>query len=366
MFNRYGLVLMVTHACNLRCTYCYAGRKSASTMPPDIGRRAIERAIASTEPGGTFELGFFGGEPLLEAGLIAELIAHAEQVAARARIGVSLSATTNGTVSDDAAWKIMTRPDLDLALSFDGVPEVHDRHRRTAGGQGSSGRVLETLTRLIECGRDFSVVVVVRPDTLSELPAGIRFLRQRGVRHIEPALDLWAPWSEADIEGLQRVIGEAADLWAAGLPTTSIGWFDEKAAQLARVPISATARCGFGRGEVAVAPSGRLYPCERLIGEDAPGSPMVIPADVMDGQDFLALPPPAALARESCDGCEMLGMCNTFCRCSNYVRTGDVRRPDWLLCAWNQACATETARVFEKLAPPGSSREPHPRRSDAS
>jgi uncharacterized protein len=355
VFSRYGLVLMVTHACNLRCTYCYAGRKSASTMSREMGRRAIDRAIASTEKGGTLELGFFGGEPLLEPSLIAELIAHAEEAAGRAGITLSLSITTNGTIADGDARAIMTRPDVHLAISFDGLPEIHDRHRQTAAGQGSSGRVLETVARLVDCGRDFSVVMVVRPDTIAELPAGIRFLSQCGVRHIEPALDLWTQWSEGDVERLQRAIGEAADVWAAGLPNVSIGWFDEKAAQLARIPISPTARCGFGRGEVAVTPSGRLYPCERLIAEDAAGSPMAIPGDVMDGQDFLSLPPPAALSREPCDSCEMLGMCNTFCRCSNYVRTGDARRPDWLLCAWNQACATETARVLEKMAPPGAS-----------
>jgi hypothetical protein len=39
----------------------------------------------------------------------------------------------------------------------------------------------------------------------------------------------------------------------------------------------------------------------------------------------------------------MAGMCNAYCRCGNYVRTGDIRRPDGLLCLLNQACLEEVA-----------------------
>jgi hypothetical protein len=47
----------------------------------------------------------------------------------------------------------------------------------------------------------------------------------------------------------------------------------------------------------------------------------------------------------------MASMCNTFCRCSNYVRSGDVSRPDRLLCRWNQACLLQAASILEQLAP---------------
>ena len=63
MYDGFGLVLMVTHACNLRCSYCYTGDKFNRKMPPLVGQRAISRALASTRAGGTLELGFFGGEP---------------------------------------------------------------------------------------------------------------------------------------------------------------------------------------------------------------------------------------------------------------------------------------------------------------
>ncbi len=37
-YECFHLVLMVTHRCNLRCSYCYMGRQSPRSMTPEIGR----------------------------------------------------------------------------------------------------------------------------------------------------------------------------------------------------------------------------------------------------------------------------------------------------------------------------------------
>lgn len=75
-YRRFRLMLMVNHACNMRCTYCYRTDKVDRPMPEQVERKAIDRAIASLASGGTLELSFFGGEPLLEAPLIAALIGN--------------------------------------------------------------------------------------------------------------------------------------------------------------------------------------------------------------------------------------------------------------------------------------------------
>lgn len=355
MFPRFGLVLMVNHACNLRCRYCYTGAKFARPMPAAVGRAAIDRAVASLDPGGTLELGFFGGEPLLEAGLVAALIGHACDRAAAAGARLRLGLTTNGTVADPAAWSLLTRPDLDLALSHDGLPEVHDRHRRTADGSGTSGTVVATMRRLQAAGKPFDVVLVVRPDTVASLPEGIEFLADLGVRRLQPSLDLWTDWTSADAEWLEEAIVRCARLWRRRLPELGIAWFDEKLARLARVPVSESARCGFGHGEVAVAPSGRLYPCERLIGADTEDNPMRLAGHALEGADFRmpAAPPPGRSAA-ACGSCVVASLCSTTCRCSNYVRTGDIGRPDGLLCLLDRVCLRETANVMKELQEAGA------------
>jgi uncharacterized protein len=350
MYPRFGLVLMVSHACNMRCTYCYTGRKFARSMPEKLGRKAIDRAIASLEPGGTLELGFFGGEPLLKAELVCSLLGYARYRARAAGVELCPGLTTNGTVTGPTAWSLMMLPELSLAVSCDGLPQVHDHHRRFADGRGSSDAVLRTMRRLLAEGKDFSAVVVARPDTVELLPEGVAFLHALGVSFVEPSLDLWAEWGTADVRHLELAIERTADIWRDALPDLGVGWFDEKAAGLARVPMTKTARCSFGDGEIAVAPSGSLYPCERLIGEDAESNPMRLPGHVLEGGDFACEAAPAGRCAAACGQCRIQSICNTTCRCSNYVRTGHCGKPDSLLCALNRFCARETARVLGELS----------------
>jgi uncharacterized protein len=223
---------------------------------------------------------------------------------------------------------------------------VHDRHRVTIDGQPSCKRVLNTIARLVRDGKEFRLVMVVRPDNVDALPAGMEFLYDQGVRRFSPSLDLWSVWTRADGQRLVKTIYRAADFWKERLPECSVGWFDEKAARLADVPLGETARCGFGAGEIAVTPAGNLYPCERLVAADEATNPMRLPGNTFDGIDFLAYQPSPGKAASECAQCAVQSQCSTTCRCSNYVRTGDVGRPDGLLCLWDQACLRETARVL--------------------
>lgn len=311
-------------------------------MPEPIARTSVKRAAASVKPGGRLELGFFGGEPLLEAPLIAALMRFARRECDSRDVRLSCHLTTNGTRSDPEAFRLLADPELDLSISCDGLPAIHDRHRKSLGGAGTSKEVEALIERLVRAGRDFNVVMVVRPDTLHALAAGIRHLRDLGVRRLEPSLDVWGSWTGEDRARLRTAVSECADLWREGLPHHSIGWYDEVLARVAGVPVEASARCSFGNGQIAVAPSGRIYPCERLIGEDRPDHPWQLPNHALVGSDFLSLcpavPSPAERPIMPCGG--------TFCRCSNVVRTGSSETPDPLLQDLDRFTFEETLRVL--------------------
>jgi len=347
MHMRFALTLVVNHACNLRCTYCYTGEKMRRSLSLVTGRKAIDRALNSLVRGGKLELAFFGGEPLVETELILELAEYARSKASAHEIELVLAMTTNGTLESPAAWQVMLLPEMQLAISHDGLPKVHDRHRVTSDGQPSSRKVERTISQLVDLEREFRVVLVVRPDNVEQLPDGMDYLYQRGVRRFDPSLDLWTVWTRADGERLQRAIRHAAEFWAERLPECSVSWFDDKVVHLTRVPVRETARCGFGVAEIAVTPAGNLYPCERLVGADEPDNPMKLSGEVQEGDDFLEYRTAPGKSSAECSQCCLQSLCSTSCRCSNYVRTGDVGRPDGLLCLWDQACFQETVRVLE-------------------
>lgn len=347
MFSQFGLTLMVNHACNLRCTYCYTGAKLRKALPDHFGRKAIDRAYASLFPQGTLELGFFGGEPLLEAHSILAWITYAMAEGKEQNKKASFHLTTNGTLFSETAWKVLLHPEVDVAVSCDGLPEIHDRHRLGIESQKTSALVLQTLHRLLEEQKTFRVVMVIRPDTVAFAEEGVRFLKSQGVSSIDFSLDLWASWTAEDLTTLTDSIKACATLWGESFPSLRLNWFDEKFVELAQIPVQSCSRCGFGQGEVALAPSGNLYPCERLIGEDR--GDLQLEGHVLDGHDFLSLHPSKKRDHDACDSCCLNELCNTFCRCSNYVRTGKVNTPDRLLCHLNQVCTQETARVLNSL-----------------
>ena len=148
--QHFGLTLVVNHACNLRCTYCYTGAKFSAPMPLEFGITAIMRAFRSLAPDGCLDLGFFGGEPLLEATRIHQWVAYARVWCERTGQRLQLNLTTNGTITSGDAWAIMRAADVDLAISFDASPEIHNRHRRDAKGNPTAALVEETMRRLID------------------------------------------------------------------------------------------------------------------------------------------------------------------------------------------------------------------------
>ena len=76
-------------------------------MPDAIGRLAINRASRSLAPGGELDLGFFGGEPLLEEERISTWMKYARDRAAASDVTAQFGLTTNGTIARGAAWALM-------------------------------------------------------------------------------------------------------------------------------------------------------------------------------------------------------------------------------------------------------------------
>ncbi|MCO5166559.1 MAG: radical SAM protein [Planctomycetes bacterium] len=359
------LSLVLTHQCDLACSYCYTGRKVDRAMPLATGRRAIDRAVAGLTPGEPLELSLFGGEPLLEWPLARALLHHAHARAARAGAPLLPVLTTNGTRLDAEVLGEALDLGVRLAVSMDGLPEVHDAARPRRGGRPSSAAALAAIDLLVARRAPFAVVSVVRPASLDRLVEGARALVARGVAHLAPTLDMSAPWREDDLPRLRAAVRELRDLQATR-PGLHVDWLDAKAWSLLHGrPAGA---CGVGQGEVAVAPSGRLYPCERLVGEDPPGDPLAF-GRVDDGDGpFPALSRPAP-GEATCDGCATRPHCQHGCACANLARTGALDRPDGLVCALERACLDEALALVraagaEVVAPAAGRTLPLARREE--
>lgn len=152
-----SLTLEVTEACNLRCRYCifsggYANWRSHGhrRMSEATALAAIDLYLKNSRNSDTVMIGFYGGEPLLNFGLIrrcCDYVKSREREDGRHR-DIHFSLTTNGTLLTDDKLEYLIRNNFSVSFSLDGPQEIHDRYRVFADGQGTFEFVFPIIQRI--------------------------------------------------------------------------------------------------------------------------------------------------------------------------------------------------------------------------
>ena len=180
-----GVVL--THACNLACVYCYTGDKKRVRMSEAVADATVDFAFrTAAERGSRLQLGFFGGEPLLERTLLLDLAARARARAQADAIGLTLQVTTNGTLLTPDIVEQLGALQVHVALSTDGTQAQHEAGRLLAGG-GSSWEATRAGLRALVAARDrfpFDVIAVIDPCNVAGLSDGVLELVDAGVESL--------------------------------------------------------------------------------------------------------------------------------------------------------------------------------------
>lgn len=268
------LGLVLTHACNLACSYCYTGEKKRVRMPLALAERAVELAFdAAVQVGGRLQLSFFGGEPLLEHDL---LLALAELARARSRASgcpLLLQVTTNGTLLTAELVRRFGELGVHVALSLDGTRAQHEAGRPLAGG-GSSYDATRRGLELLLAARErqpFDVVSVVTADTVDGLGEGVRELLDLGVEALSLNVDYGSAWDEprlARLEDELEVVAAVMLAWLRRGRWVRIQPLESALRAYAELGRVLPPSCHAGSRRLALAPSGRIYGCSRGVGED--------------------------------------------------------------------------------------------------
>ncbi len=349
-----NVVLFLTQTCNLRCVYCYGeggeyGERGS--MSERTALAAVDWLLDNSGDAHKVHLGFFGGEPLLEFPLLQRVVAYArEQAAARGK-EVTFGMTTNATLLDDEMTAFIAQERIEVLVSFDGPPEVHDGQRPFRDGRGSHARAqasarklraaLPRLTgRATVCagGDPFAVRRGMEEAGFSTCiltPASPVVPHETGpadVVHPE-AVTQTAEGRRADAERMLAYRrAETAELFAAVRERR----LDAAAAPGAHALLASLAAgrrrhagCGLGRGMRAVSAAGDVYPCHRFVGlEDARLGRLSDhhAGEINDYHRAVVENLPA------CRRCWARHFCGGGCFYDNLARTGDMHRPDPLHC----------------------------------
>ncbi len=185
-------------------------------MPDKVGERAIDRAIASVRRGGTLDLGFFGGEPLLEFDLIRKAVAFVRSRPSGDRAlkdeSASPPALSRGSAATEgnreAARSVrfqlptngtcFTRKILDFLVKNPDI-EVSVSRIRHPGE-------LRALPNLV-------VNVCVFPKRAGALPGYTAWLLDSGFRRINILPEYFCRWNHSELKALSRSLEIVAGLF---------------------------------------------------------------------------------------------------------------------------------------------------------
>ena len=163
------LILKLAARCNLNCTYCYefnladtTWQNSPSHISDEVFDAVLDRVERYTRWSGQsrIHLSMHGGEPTL---LGPERF---ERLCERARtrlshLQVKISIQTNGVLLNQNWANVFARQRVNIGVSIDGPPQIHDRARVDHAGRGSYDRVRRGVEALAEAGVPFGILTVI-------------------------------------------------------------------------------------------------------------------------------------------------------------------------------------------------------------
>jgi uncharacterized protein len=185
-----SLIVKLAERCNIKCKYCYLYEHEDTSylrrphfMSDEIFDAMLRRAAdhCTSRPGASISLTFHGGEPTLVGTDRFERLVERTRTVLGDRLG-RMSIQTNGTLVDRRWARTLAQLGLDVGVSLDGPPDIHDRSRVDRKGRGTWRRVVQGIDCLRCEGVEPAILAVVAPGT-SGVDTYEHFLAL-GIRHI--------------------------------------------------------------------------------------------------------------------------------------------------------------------------------------
>jgi len=170
----------MTNQCNMNCCYCSVGEKPKlrQSIELDFAKCAIDDYFAH-EPAAIGIRFFANGEPTLELDLMQEITQYA-----LASIGkqIEIEVQTNGYFGKRTLEWLKENATI-VWVSFDGLPECHDKYRQTCLQKGTSSIIIDNIKDLVN-HTFVGCRMTITPDLVCRQEEALRFLHSIGVRNV--------------------------------------------------------------------------------------------------------------------------------------------------------------------------------------
>lgn len=343
-----ALCLNVAHDCNMRCKYCFASQGeyegARHLMPLAVGKAAFDFLVRESEGRRNLEVDFFGGEPLMNFGVVKDLVAYGREIEKKHNKHFRFTITTNGLLLDDEKIDFINEHMDNVVMSLDGRKDINDKMRPLPGGGGTHDLIIPKFKRLIEKrGEKMYYLRGTFTADNADFFEDVRHMSGLGFQNIsvepvvtEPSMPYALREDQLD-EIYKQYEALAEDLSENGQYNFfhfNVN-FDQGPCMIKRI-----SGCGAGLDYLAVTPAGDLYPCHQFVGNE----------DFKLGDVFHGISPEkvdqvaqfgraSALDKEDCKSCWAKYYCSGGCHANAYNMNSDIMVP------YRMGCKMEKKRI---------------------
>jgi len=344
------LTLNLSERCQLACKYCFAGGGSyGSEMPVNMTQKVAFAAIDLLKKHGRksgVNIGFFGGEPLLNWQVMKSTVEYAEIELAGIVDAISFNMTTNGIAITEEIAEFISQRAFSVMFSIDGSEEIHNELRPARGERKCTwGDTMRGLEICLKANIPTTVRPTITPqsESLSEMvdlfvKYGVKSINFQPLCSIETNMSL----NHSELQAFTKQLCELSERKDIHIPLV------EGFKRRIHSRYMSVWHCGLGSGGIVISPSGNVYPCHRFVGERQFES-----GNVLNGLNVEKL---LGYRRDlhikdikGCRSCWMRYLCTGSCYAENNDENQELKTPNSNRCYINKTLIVNSIEWLLKL-----------------
>lgn len=311
------VVLLVTNACNLRCSYCYESNKCSNYMSEETMKKIAESELTSQNGFDEITFNVMGGEPFLAFDLIKSLVKYLSSKDWPKTWYISLC--TNGTLvhGEIKEFLLKHQDKIALSLSYDGTPNMQNVNRSRSAD----------FIDLDFFAKHFPFVkMTISQETLPNVADGVIYLQEKGFL-VAANLALGIDWTnEANLGLFVEQLSKLSDYYLSHPGLRPCSLMDMGIETLNPLKEKIDKYCGAGAKMICYDFDGESYPCHMF-------APLSIGKEKAKQSRSLTFEQhiDCNMMNEECRSCPVIQLCPT-CEGMNFDARGNVYARDRVYC----------------------------------
>lgn len=336
-------MLLVTHGCNLNCTYCYEKFKNATKiMDIELAKQIIMQdanRVKMNDNEDCLDIEFMGGEPLLRFDLIKNIVEWVKDGALD--VPLICYATTNATLLNDEMkqWFRENKDFIVLGASFDGV------HGSQSTNRGEKAESID-LDFFKETWPFQGFKMTISKESLPYLYESFVYVAEHGYK-VHASLAHGVDWNIEDAEVLFSELKKLSAFYLNNPQYVPCNFLTKCMSGVGKIKEAQMRFCGSGTHMTAYDVDGTKYGCHMF-------SPLVLGKNAVKLEDIKDWSDREFFTDSTCKGCGLSEWCPT-CIGFNMLTRGAVDRRDHRWCSMVAAQALVACEFqleyFAKLTP---------------